>query len=138
MDATVNYEDENSITKEACRLGIMLFLGEVRRRCGVQGVVTTVYTAKLKDLLEKSKGSMEWEPFNHLLLWLLFFGLLESQEDQEIDWYAGSICELTGGLTDSSWMGALATVKRFLWFDNVFEMKSKRIQDIVVTKSTNI
>ena len=129
--------NESRIINEACRLGIFLFLAEVRRKCSIQGVSSPLYVSKLRRLIEQRQESVNWDRLSYLLLWILFFGFLESREDEDIDWYAKTICEVTGESGVESWHRVMAAAKRFLWFNDVFESHGERLRGVLVSRSVN-
>lgn len=63
--------------QEVCRLGIILFMGQIQRNCGKLGVSSAVYVRKLKALFLATQDKIDWTPHTQLLLWVLFFGMLE-------------------------------------------------------------
>ena len=57
-----------SVQEEVCRLGIILFMGLIRRSCGKLGVSSTIYVRKLKALFLATQGEIDWTPYTQLLL----------------------------------------------------------------------
>jgi hypothetical protein len=132
LDSNFNMNDSSSTIQEACRLGLILFLGEVRRKCGVMCVSTKIYVSKLKALLSDADEHMDWTPLNLLRLWLLFFGMLESRHHPEANWYAHSLSIVVKEMMISSWDNVVATVKKFLWFQDIFDSEVEMFRDDVM------
>jgi hypothetical protein len=134
LDLNVNWHDSASIIHEACRLGIILFVGEVRRKCGVMCVSTKVYVSKLQVLLLNTDEYVDWTPFNLLRLWLLFFGMLESRQQPEARWYVESVRIVVDRLNIGSWEGVVAAVKRVLWFEGIFDPELENFREDVMSR----
>ena len=117
--------------QEVCRLGIILFTGPIRRNCGKLGVDSTVYVRKLKDLFLATQDKIDWTPHTQLLLWVLFFGMLETWRLPEQCWYVSSLCLTARGLGLDSWAEVVESVSNFLWMENIFETDLDRFQNIV-------
>jgi hypothetical protein len=118
--------------EEMCRLGIILFMGPIRRNCGKLGVSSKVYVRKLKALFLATRDEIDWTPQTQLLLWTLFFGMLETWRLPEQGWYVSSLCLTAKGLGLNSWDEIIESVSNFLWMENIFESDLDRFQDIVV------
>ncbi|KUJ07837.1 uncharacterized protein LY89DRAFT_742603 [Mollisia scopiformis] len=120
-----------SIIQEASRLGISLFLGEMRRQCGALGVSTKLYVIKLKVFMEGLGSTIDWTSSNLLLLWIMFFGLLESWKLPEQDWYVESIYAIMARTTLRSWDDVVDGAKSFLWIDEIFDERIEIFRHIV-------
>lgn len=131
LGLVVSPNDKWSIVQEASRLGILLFLGEIRRQCGALGVSTKLYVTKLKFLMENLGTTVDWTSANLLLLWIMFFGLLESWELPEQDWYVESIHAVMVRTTLRSWDAVVERVKSFLWVDEIYDERIELFRDIV-------
>ena len=134
INSNVRRNGSASVIQEACRLGIILFLAEVRRKCGVMCVTTTVYISKLKDLLLKTDDRVDWTQFSLLRLWLLFFGMVESGQQPEADWYADSVCKVAERLQLAPWDGIVTAVKSVLWFEDIFESKIEQFRGVIMSR----
>ncbi|KAH8815623.1 hypothetical protein F5884DRAFT_852089 [Xylogone sp. PMI_703] len=133
MNSEIDLDDTPSIIQEACRIGIFLFLGEIRRKCGAVCLSNGIYVSKLKHLLTISEGRMNWAPFGNLCLWLLYFGMLESIQQSETEWYAKSINLVRKRLRIESWTYLVASVKGFLWFDDIFDPEIEKVREKTAT-----
>lgn len=122
------------IIQEALRLAIFMFLGDIRRQCGALGVSTRVFVAKFKALMIIKGCSIDWSSAYPLLLWMLFFGLLESNVCPEYDWYLESFVTVANRMNLDSWSSVIENVKGFLWIDEVHDDKVREIQGIVTAK----
>lgn len=127
--------DQWSIVQEASRLGILLFLGEIRRRCGVLGVSTKLYVIKLKVYMAGLGSTIDWTSANLLLLWIMFFGLLESWKMPEQNWYVESVHAVMARTTLRTWDSVVEKVKSFLWVDDIYDEKIEIFRSIVSTGS---
>ena len=134
MDSNVNRHDSSSVIQEACRLGIILFLAEVRRKCGVMCVSTKVYVSKLKTLLSDTDDSVDWTPLNLLRLWLLFFGMLESWQQPEASWYADSVSKVAERLEIAPWGSIVTAVKSILWFEDIFDSQIEKFRADIMSR----
>ncbi|KAF8859223.1 hypothetical protein BDZ45DRAFT_368044 [Acephala macrosclerotiorum] len=123
-------DDQWSILQEASRLGIMLFMGEIRRQCGDLGVSTRLHVTKLKVFMEGLGSTIDWASANILLLWIMFFGLLESWKLPEQDWYVESMHAVMARTTLQSWDAVVEKVKSFLWFDDIYDEKVEQFRGI--------
>ncbi len=131
MGLVANPNDRWSIVQEASRLGILLLLGEIRRQCGALGVATRLYVRKLKLFMESLGTTVDWTSANLLLLWIMFFGFLESWELPEQDWYVESIHAVMARTTLRSWDDVIERVKSFLWVDDIYDKRIEVFREIV-------
>ncbi len=115
--------DSWGIVQEASRLGVFLFLGEIRRRCGALGVSTTLFVAKLKSFMSIMGNTIDWHPCHPILLWILFFGTVESWGLSEQDWFLEEVLSVAKRMNILSWVEIAETVRRFLWIDNIYAAK---------------
>lgn len=130
--------DQWSIVQEASRLGIVLFIGEIRRQCGALGVSTRLHVTKLKVFMEGLGSTIDWTSANALLLWIMFFGLLESWKLPEQDWYVDSMHAVMARTTLQSWDVVVEKVKSFLWFDDIYDEKVEQFRGIVSPRAVVI
>jgi len=108
-----------------CRLGICIFLGPIRRNCGKLGVSTKIYVRKLKTLLSNPHNANVIKVPRAFMLWLLFFGMLESRGLQDEQWYLASLAKTASGF-GLVWDDLVAIVSGFLWMDSVYQ---KELED---------
>jgi hypothetical protein len=88
-------------------------------------VSTKVYVSKLKALLSDTDDHVDWTPFNLLRLWLLFFGMLESWQQPEASWYDDSVSKVAERLEIAPWDSIVTAVKSILWFEDIFDWRSR-------------
>jgi hypothetical protein len=130
-------DDPWSIVQEASRLGILLFLGEIRRQCGALAVSTRLYVTKLKAFMDSLGTTIDWTSSNLLLLWIIFFGLLESWELPEQDWYVVSVQVVMSRMGIQSWDYAVDKVKSFMWIDNIYDERIELFRSLISSGSTD-
>ncbi|CZR67426.1 uncharacterized protein PAC_17325 [Phialocephala subalpina] len=131
-------DDQWSIVQEASRLGILLFMGEIRRKCGALGVSTRLYITKLKVFMEGLGSTIDWTSANMLLLWVMFFALLESWKLPEQDWYVESMHAVMARTTLRSWDAVLERVKSFLWVDDIYDERVELFRGVISSAPTRI
>lgn len=118
-------DNAESLLYNMCRLGICVFVGPIRRNCGKLGVSTKVYVKKLKQLLSNPCNANVIKVPRPFMLWILFFGMLESHGLQDEQWYLASLVK-TARSFGLAWDDLVKTVSGFLWMDNVFQ---KELED---------
>ena len=134
VDVKVNKKDSSRVIHEAIRLGIILFLGEVRRKCGVMCVSTIVYLRKLKKLLSETDKHVDWALYKPIRLFLLFFGLVESWQQPEAKWYIEAVSSLAIESNVACWEDMIEAVKSFFWFEDIFDSEIERFRYDVMTR----
>lgn len=87
-DAIVAPPDDLNVL-QACRLGSTLYLAEIRRLFGINGVITTLQTKKLKHYVQASTGN--WDNLGLMKLWCLAMGGMEAEEEELRNWYSEQI-----------------------------------------------
>ncbi|PVH71667.1 hypothetical protein DL98DRAFT_596735 [Cadophora sp. DSE1049] len=113
-----------TIVQEASRLSIFFFLGELRRQCGALGVSNTLFLSKFKCHMSNFGASIDWRPCHPLLLWMLFFGTLESWGFSEQGWFLETIVSVAKAMNLTSWDAIVDAVKGFLWVEDVYDAKA--------------
>jgi hypothetical protein len=95
MQKLLSMEPPLHFRSSVLRLGICLFLGPIRSNYGKLGVSTKIYVTKLKSLLRAPTNhcSIEDDIPKPLLLWILFFGLMESWGLPEEEWFIEATIE---------------------------------------------
>ena len=111
----VDPNDSPSIIQEATRLSIILFFGEIRRKCGALAVSTLVHMKKHKALMISVGMDADWSMAQPLLLWVIFFGFFESWQQPEYDWYLGTLVRAANNMRLLSWDEVVNSVRSFLW-----------------------
>lgn len=112
--------------QEASRLGIILFFAEIRRKCGDLGVPTEVQSKKLRAALSRP-GWSRWALFEPLILWLLFFGALESEREDR-GWFCNSMVLAARNLGVQEWKGVVGAGAGFLWIGDIFKARIKELR----------
>ncbi|KAH7306113.1 hypothetical protein BKA65DRAFT_601851 [Rhexocercosporidium sp. MPI-PUGE-AT-0058] len=123
-----------AIVQEASRLAIFFFLGELRRQCGALRVSTTLFLSKFKSHMTTVGASIDWEPCLPLLLWMLFFGTLESWGLPAQDWYVETIVSVAEAMKLGSWGAVVEKVKEFLWVENIYDTKAAIVGQHLMAK----
>ncbi|KAH7409000.1 hypothetical protein BKA64DRAFT_742173 [Cadophora sp. MPI-SDFR-AT-0126] len=113
-----------TIVQEACRLAIFFFLGELRRQCGALGVSNTLFLSKFKSHMLTFGSTIEWRPCHPILLWMLFFGTLESWDSPEQDWFLETMISVAREMDLDSWNAIVDVAKGFLWVEDVYDVKA--------------
>lgn len=134
FESEIDPSDYWGIIQEATRLGIFLFLGEIRRQCGALGVSTTLFVAKVKSFMSIMGDTIDWRPCHPLLLWILFFGTLESWGLPEQVWFVETVLSIAKSMDIRSWDGIVEAVKSFLWVDNIYDEKVEIIGAHLIAK----
>jgi hypothetical protein len=115
------------IIEEACRLGLLLFLAEIRRRCGVQPTRTAVLTDKLAAHLRAHSSTFE-ECEYPLLLWLLMMGAMEMPRDHKTrDFFLQNMRSVACEYHIEGWEGLLRILRGVLWTDEVHTTRAKAV-----------
>lgn len=114
-----------AILEEACRLGLLLFLAEIRRRCGVQPTRTAVLTEKLTAHLRAHSIILE-ECEYPLLLWLLMMGVTEIPADHETrGFFLQNMHSVVCKHHVEGWEELLRILRDVLWADEVHTARAK-------------
>lgn len=115
------------ILEEACRLGLLLFLAEIRRRCGVQPTRTAVLTEKLTAHLRAHSIIFE-ECEYPLLLWLLMMGMTEIPADHETrGLFLQNMRSVVCKHYIEGWEELLRILRDVLWADEVHTARAKLV-----------
>ena len=118
--------------QECCRLGAILFLGELRRKFGLYPIYLGRHVHQLKRVL--SKHWTDWTPFGPLLLWVLVSGTIESSEGEERSWFVDSTAQVAHDLGLHSWKDIMAVLSKLLWLDEVFNVVCESFQGDIVER----
>jgi hypothetical protein len=115
------------IIEEACRLGLLLFLAEIRRRCGVQPIRTAVLTEKLAAHLRAHSSTFE-ECEYPLLLWLVMVGAMEMTADHETrDFFLQNMRSVVCEYHVEGWEALLRILWGVLWTHEVHTTRAKTV-----------
>lgn len=113
LQAVTDREDLGSIMKEAFRLGVLLYLAEMRRHFGVYPVLMQIHMSKLKALLDNSGTS--WHYFMPLKLWVVVMALMEAKASEDKAWFASQISVLAKELNLTSGESLEDLLKGLFW-----------------------
>jgi hypothetical protein len=115
-DAMVAPPDDLNIL-QACRLGCALYLAEIRRLFGINGVISTLQTKKLKHYLQASTEN--WESLGLMKIWCLAMGGMEADEENLRGWFSDQI-QKEGSLMGWKTIEDLQKqMEGMLWFPSV-------------------
>jgi len=73
--------------------------------------------------MSRTGMAVDWSPCHPLLLWILFFGLLESWTVPQQHWFLTTLVAVAKTMGIGSWDAIVEAVKGFLWFEPVFDAK---------------
>lgn len=118
LTAPIGMRDIPNLWQEIVRLGICISLGPVRRNSGKIGVSTKTFVIKLEALLsgitsEEMIFLLQISPI--LLLWVMFFGMLESWNLPQEKTFIESTTLVANQCGLKGWDDIVSTVSRFLW-----------------------
>ena len=100
---------------ECCRLGMILYLAEMRRLFGISGVDSTRQTQKLRYFLQES--SSDWGSLGMLKTWCLAMGGMESM-GLERCWYFSDLKRVGACLGLNTWDEIERELREILWYDD--------------------
>ncbi|KAL2068635.1 hypothetical protein VTL71DRAFT_14972 [Oculimacula yallundae] len=126
-------QDYWTIVQEATRLAIFFFLGQLRRECGALGVSTALFLSKFKHHMATLGTTIDWLPCRPLLLWMLFFGSLESLGTPEQDWYLETLVCVARRMDMKTWDTVVESVKDFLWVEDIYDSLTTTLFNIKMT-----
>jgi hypothetical protein len=117
----------NPFIDEACRLGLLLFLAEIRRRCGIHPTRTGVTTEKLAAHLRTN--SPIFQQIEHpLFLWLLVMGAMEAPPNRDTRvYFLQSIRLVMEQLYVDGWEALLRVLRGVLWSDEVYATRGESV-----------
>lgn len=118
------------IMEEVCRLGTLLFLAPLWRILGFTPVWTGQISRNL--LLVLTKHMAEWKELKPLLLWVLCFAAIETNDLAERSQLVFMMAIVTGGMQLSDWDSIMGAVKGVLWVERVFAGTDELIRDEVM------
>ena len=116
-----------AILEEACRLGLLLFLAEIRRRCGVQPTRAATLTENFAAHLRAHSITFEEYEFP-LLLWLLMMGATEMPADHETrGFFLQNMHSVVRKHHIEGWGELLRILRGVLWADEVHTARAKLV-----------
>jgi hypothetical protein len=109
----------SEIMRETIRLTILLFLGLVKRRFRVPPDSVPRHQERLFGILTKSP--VDWTPIINVYLWILSTCVAASIGDDRM-WV---VEEISRSIGKASWLDVSATIKAFIWIEEVaaFELE---------------
>jgi hypothetical protein len=120
---------------EACRLGLLLFLAEIRRRCGVQPTRTAVLTEKLAAHLRSRSITFQQrqrEPF----LWLLMVSAMEAFPSHgSTGYFLQNIRFMRDELHIEGWGALVRILRDVLWSDEVYATRAEAVYVAITAMS---
>jgi len=108
--------------EESCRIGALLYLAGVRQRFGVNLAASNIYIPKLKHAIT-AQGVPNMEESNHLLLWILVTGGVQSLLHEDHHWFVSTAADLMVRLNLGSYSAVMAIVRRVLWVDGILDVE---------------
>jgi hypothetical protein len=114
--------------QEACRLGVLLFCGEIRRRSGALSVSTLQQMRKLKGFLSDTGSDLILFAPPQLFTWVVFFGYFESWKQPECEWYVDYLARTVIRLNLAGWDLVVATIRTFLWLPEIYDEQLDKLK----------
>lgn len=116
--SAVDVDDYESVVKECCRLGLSIFVTQMRRQFGIAPMVLNVFAEQLLPLLRNPNVPSDWGQFEALKLWILVVGAMEAQKDARIG-ILDLLVDVVGRLGIKNHSQLEKKVKEFIWVDAV-------------------
>jgi hypothetical protein len=118
------------VIEEVCRIGTLLFLAPFWRLLGHSPVWTAALSHNL--LLVLTKHMIEWKELKPLLLWVIYFAAIETDDLGERSQLVFMLAVLMGGLQLNEWDDLKQIVKSVLWVEKVYAGADDLIRDEVM------
>ena len=122
--------EREHVIEEVCRLGTLLFLSPFWRMLGFGPVWTAAISRNLLLLL--MKHMIEWKELKPLLVWVLYFAAIETNDLAERSQLVFMLAVVTGGMQLDDWDDIMHVVKSVLWVERVFAGTDDLIRDEVM------
>jgi hypothetical protein len=110
--------DREHVIEEVCRLGMLLFLSPFWRMLGFGPVWTASISRNL--LLTLMKYIIEWRELKPLLVWVLYFAAIETNDLAERSQLVFMLAIITEGMQLGDWNGIMNVIRSVLWVERVF------------------
>lgn len=123
--------EREHVMEEVCRIGTLLFLAPIWRVLGFCPVWTAALSRDL--LLILMKYMVEWKELKPLLVWVLYFAAIETNDLAERSRLVFMLAIVTGGMQLGNWDEIMQVVKSVLWVERVFTGTDDLIRDEVMT-----
>jgi hypothetical protein len=118
------------IIEEVCRLGTLLFLTPLWRLLGRYTIWTAVISRKL--LLRLTENMVEWNGLKPLLVWVLYFAAIETNDLVERGHFVFMLAVVIKGMHLHKWDEVLSTLKNILWVEKVHTLSDELLRDEVM------
>jgi hypothetical protein len=125
-----NGTEREHVIEEVCRLGTMLFLAPFWRMLGFGPVWTRAISRNL--LLVLMKHMIEWKELKPLLVWVLYFAAIETNDLAERSQLVFMLAVVSGGMQLEDWDSIMNTIKSVLWNQTVFAGTDDLVKDEVM------
>lgn len=122
--------EHDHVIEEVCRLGTLLFLAPFWRKLGHTPVRTEAISRNLTIVL--MKHMIEWKELKPLLVWVLYFAAVETNDLAERSQLVFMLAIVMGGLQLDNWDDLMEIVKKVLWVEKAFAGTDGLIRDEVM------
>lgn len=122
--------EREHVIEEVCRLGMLLYLSPFWRILGFCPVWTASMSRNLMLIL--TKYMVEWKELKPLLVWVLYFAAIETQDLAERSQLVFMLAVVTGGMQLSDWNSIMDVIKSVVWNERVFAGTDELIRDEVM------
>jgi len=119
-----------NLMEEVCRLGTLLFLAPLWRTLGQSPVWTAAISRNLLFVL--ARNDVEWHELNPLLVWVLYFAAIETNNHAERSHFAFMLSVRMRDGHLKYWDDMMQIIKGVLWVENTFAGSDKKIFDEVL------
>jgi hypothetical protein len=118
------------VIEEVCRLGTLLFLSPLWRSLGHSPVWTAAISHNLYLILIKDR--VEWNELKPLLIWVLYFAAIETDDPVERRHFIFMLAILMSGMQLQEWEAMMQIIKRVLWVEKLYAVSDELIRDEVI------
>jgi hypothetical protein len=118
------------LIEEVCRLGTLLFLAPSWRLLRMSPVWTAAIARNL--LLVLTQHRVEWNELKPILVWVLYFALIETKVQAERSQYSSMLAALVISMQLYEWDEIMQVVKGVLWVEKVFAGSDELVREGVM------
>jgi hypothetical protein len=118
------------LMEEVCRLGTLLFLAPLWRLLRMSPVWTAAIARNL--LLVLTQNRVEWNELKPILVWVLYFALIETKVQAERSQYSSMLAALVISMQLYEWDKIMEVVKGILWVEKVFAGSDELVREGVM------
>jgi hypothetical protein len=137
IQARSEQDELKALVQEICRLGGMLIIAEVRRKCGVSPVVTKVQMKKLRNIFETNP--MIWdERLAFLRVWVLSLAGCVVSTDAERAKVVEAMIQSRIFVAFPQWDDIIEHISQMWWIDEIFSPKSRDLEHDYKSALANI